>query len=82
MFVVELRIHPHHLLLALLAIPVLWVAKHECQRWRVSNFLRRHERLTREGQEAQRLERRAKGPQTTSGPSSTRLRALAANFKP
>ena len=86
MFVAELRIYPHHLLLALLAIPVLWGARHWYQSWKISNANRRYVKLCREGHEIQRLEsrnreRRAKGLQTVPGPSGPKHRALAANFK-
>jgi len=86
MFVVELQVYPHHLLLAITAILVLWGANNQYQSWRIAKANRRYVELCREGQEIQRFEsrdreRRAKGLQTGPGPSGPKHRALAANFK-
>ena len=83
MSLVELQIHSHHLLLALLAVPVLWGANYWYQSWKITKANQRYARLCREGHEIQRLEsfRRAKGLQTGQGPSGPKHRAYAANFK-
>ena len=87
MFVVELQLHTHHLLLALLAVSVLWGANHWYQSWQISNANLRYIELCREGHEIQRLEsrnreRRAKGLPAVPGPNGPRHRAYAANCKP
>ena len=86
MSVVELQLHPHHLLLALLAVPVLWGAKYWYQSWKITKANQRYARLCREGHEIQRLEsinrnRRAKGLQAGPDPSGPKHRAYTANFK-
>ena len=86
MFVVELQVYPHHLLLAVSAILVLWGANYQYQSWRIAKANRRYVELCREGHEIQRLEpsnleRRAKGLQAGPGPSGPKHRAFAANFK-
>ena len=86
MFVVELQVYPHHLLLAVSAILVLWGANYQYRSWRIAKANRRYVELCREGHEIQRLEpsnreRRAKGLQAGPGPSGPKHRAFAANFK-
>ena len=85
MFVVELQIHSHHLLLALLAAPVLWVLRSCYRDWQISRSHQRHIRLCQEGRRIKGLEshnraQRAKGLPEVPVPSGPRHRAYAANF--
>ena len=87
MFVVELQIHSHHLLLALLAAPVLWVARSWCRQRQISNANIKYIGLCQEGHKIEGIQSGSKGRVEKSHPAvpvqgGPRLRANAANFRP
>ena len=87
MLVVELQIHSHHLLLALLVAPVLWVAKGWCQQRQISNARTRYIKIYQEGHNIERIQssgrgRGEEGQPAVPVPSGPNLRAIAANFRP
>ena len=87
MLVAELQLHSHHLLLALLVAPVLWVAKGWYQKRQISNANTRYIRLCQEGRKIKGIKpsgrgRSEEGHPAVPGPSGPRQRANAANFRP
>ena len=83
MLLVELQIHTHHLLLALLAAPLLWAAKGWCRQRQIAKA---NAKYLVSCQEGHAIEGKQPGSISNAGEAKgqgvARLRANAANFSP
>ena len=83
MLVVDLQIHSHHLLLALLAAPVLWAARGWCRQRQIAKANARYLASCKEGHAIQGKQPRGKSKAgEVEGQGAARLRARSANFSP